>query len=66
MRMRDSKQAKLYSAISDPIMKRRIGIHKLNRKSVGANSVDDMLFALEREIWKEIKKALNIQTSPHE
>ena len=60
MRMRESKRAALYSAISEPIMKRRIGIARLNRDSMGANSVDDMLFALEQEIWREITKTLNI------
>jgi hypothetical protein len=60
MRMSDPKKAELYNSISEPIMKRRIGIARINRKSVGANTVDEMLFALEQEIWRGLKKTLNI------
>jgi len=59
MRMSEKKRMELYNAISERIMGFRIGI-KTNPPT-NDNSLDDRLFRLELDIWKGLKKSLNIE-----
>jgi len=65
MRLSESKRTALYTAISEPIMQKRITVKNssccLGEKN--ARDIDDLLYKLERDIWVEVRKALNISGS---
>ncbi len=59
MKISDKRQRNLYAAISGNIIDLRIEISRAD-KSGGKVDVDEKLFQLERSIWREVVKALNI------
>lgn len=65
MRLSEKKRSALYTAISEPIMNKRI-IIKQSENVLGhknANDIDELLYKLESDIWAEVQKALNISGS---
>ena len=62
MNISSKRQAALYDAIHEPIIKKRIEVQKAkNELGVKATvKIDQMLFVLEKDIWKEVAKALNL------
>ncbi len=58
MKLSQKKTTQLYDAISNPIIDLRITIDQsknvLNNKNI--SDIDDKLFRLQRNIWKEISK----------
>lgn len=60
MKVSDKKKRALCCAISDPIIDLRIRIAK-GTVPPSRGELDAMLFALETEIWKKSKAALNIE-----
>ena len=65
MNISEKNRSKLYEAISEPIMRKRIAI-KNSEGVIGlknAKDIDDLMYRLEREIWVEVRKALNIAGS---
>lgn len=65
MNISEKKKSQLYAAISGPIMNNRISVRQsknvLGEKN--ANDIDDLLYKLERDIWVEVRQALNISGS---
>lgn len=65
MNLSEKKRSALYEAISEPIMQKRIAVAQseavLGKKN--ARDIDDLLYKLERDIWAEVRKALNISGS---
>ncbi len=65
MRLSEKKRGELYDAIHESIMKKRIAV-KHSRSVLGdknANDIDDLLCRLERDIWVQVRKTLNISGS---
>lgn len=65
MRISEKSRQAVYRAIHEPIMNKRIAI-KQSENVLGAKNagdIDDILYKLERDIWAEIRKALNISDS---
>ena len=62
MNISEKKRSELYTAIHEPIMQKRIAAKKIYQIQYN-NKLDDMLYELEREIWIEVRKALNISGS---
>lgn len=65
MNISEAKRTELYTAISEPIMKKRIAI-KQSENVLGvknAKDIDDIFYHLERDIWAEVRLALNISGS---
>ena len=58
MKASEKTRSALYEAISEPIMKSRIDIGM--NGSPSSEQMDNILYSLEREIWAEVRKALNI------
>lgn len=56
MKISEKKKTELYKAIHEPIMQLRI------RQNAGFSieQMDEKLYALNNEIWKEVIKTLNI------
>ena len=58
MSLSQKRQAELYSAISDPIMDKRIAINNssdvLGKRN--ALNLDEMMFRLEKDIWREVSR----------
>jgi len=53
---------RLYDAVSEPIMQKRISIQQ-SKKVIGernASDLDEMMFRLERQIWGEVSAILGI------
>jgi hypothetical protein len=61
MKLSEKKRTELYKAISEPIFQTRIGISRMGPGDKKLEQVDEKLFKLEQEIWKEVTKALGIQ-----
>lgn len=65
MDLSDKRHSALYAAISEPVMSSRIAIRHsenvLGQKNVG--DIDDLLYHLQLEIWREVRKVLNISDS---
>jgi len=66
MKMSELKRLQVYAAISEPIMRKRIKIQLEDTDPVFPSTlyvddVDEMLFKLEQEIWKELKEALKLE-----
>ena len=65
MILSEAKRSALYEAISEPIMKKRITVRQsenvLGKKN--ASDIYDLFYHLERDIWREVRKALNISGS---
>lgn len=65
MNISEKKRTELYTAISEPIMRKRIAVaqseYVLGNKN--AKDIDDILYHLERDIWKEVRLALKISGS---
>jgi len=59
MKMSDEKKTELYSVISARIMDLRIEL-KMNPNLSDIDVLDERLFELEKEIWPDVKRALNI------
>lgn len=59
MKISDERSATLYRAISEPIMQMRIQYSKAH--PLPAEELDAELFKLERRIWREVVKALNLE-----
>ncbi len=62
MQMSKKRKTQLYNAISDPIMRVRIIVQGQERYYgvLQRKTVDGLLCKLEREIWHEVKKALDL------
>ena len=58
MRISEKKKSDLYSAIREPIISLRIS----SKYSGGISEalLDEKLFKLEQQIWKEVKAALGV------
>lgn len=66
MEISEPRKAALYKAISDPIMKRRISV-AMSQEVLGtanAKQLDELFYKLEREIWTQVKDALDISDTP--
>ena len=66
MDISEQRKAALYKAISDPIMKRRISA-AMSKDALGASNakkLDEVFYKLEREIWTDVKKVLEISDTP--
>ena len=63
MRLSEKKRSALYEAINEPVMQKRIAAQKLPISYDDRQLVDELLYKLEREIWAEVRKALNISGS---
>jgi hypothetical protein len=61
MRISQKKQTELYKAISEPIFQARIRVARMGPGDKKLEQVDEKLFRLEQEIWKEIKTTLGIK-----
>ena len=59
MKMSKARRAELYAAIATPIIDMRIHLLRLSSN----NSLDDKLFRLEKQIWKNVKEVLNLEDS---
>ena len=59
MRMSEKKRSELYNAVRENIMVLRIEIPNMNMLT--DEKIDDKLRKLEIDIWKDIKKTLNLQ-----
>jgi len=62
MRISESNRTKLYAAIHEPIMQKRIAV-KQSKDVLGlknADDIDEMLYKLNNDIWNEVKEVLNI------
>ena len=59
MRLSQERKTELYNAISDPIMDDRVKIRMYG--SPPSEMLDSIYFNLEREIWRRVCKALDIQ-----
>lgn len=69
MRMSEKKRSELYKAITDPIVGQRVNISRpadfpRNVVRYDINEVDDMLFALESKIWRQVHKTLKLEGPP--
>jgi len=61
MKISDARNSALYQAIAEPITKARIKI--LRHEVVLTHfNVDDLLFDLTKEIYDEVKQAMNIES----
>ena len=62
MKISEKKKTELYGVIHEQIMQHRIVIANsedaLGKKNV--NDIDEMLFRLNQNIWKHVKRTLNI------
>ena len=60
MKISDQRKFSLYQAIAEPITEARIKVfrHKLDMFHF---KVDDLLYELTEEIYKNVKKSLNIK-----
>jgi len=62
MKVSEKKKQELYDVIHEQIMQHRIVIanseNVLGAKNV--NDIDEMLFRLNQNIWKHVKRTLNI------
>jgi len=65
MRMSEQKRSALYAAISEQIMQKRIAVAQSENVLGNKNTkdVDELLYKLERDIWREVRLALNISGS---
>jgi len=59
MKISKARRAELYAAITVPITDMRIQLLRLSSN----NSLDDKLFMLEKQIWKNVKETLNLEDS---
>ena len=59
MKISKARRAELYAAIAAPITDMRIQLLRLSSN----NSLDDKLFKLEKQIWKNVKEVLNLEDS---
>lgn len=62
MRLSEKKKSEPYTAIHEPIMRKRISIQN-SRQVLGDKNADDLdssLFKLNQDIWNEVKKTLSI------
>ena len=62
MRISEKKGSSIYKAISEPITKKRITViqsEDVNGKT-NAKDVDELLYKLELEIWREVRNVLGI------
>lgn len=60
MRLSEKKKSEVYAAISETIMEQRIELAKYGSPS--SEELDAKLFRMENKIWKQVHKALNIDT----
>lgn len=62
MNLSDKNKSKLYDSIKEPLMQRRIEIAQSTDifDERVREILDERLFRTEQEIWKEVKKALNL------
>ena len=65
MEISEPRKAALFKAISDPIMKRRISVAMSQEVLGTANTkqLDELFYKLERDIWNQVKAALDISES---
>jgi hypothetical protein len=61
MELSQKKRTELYKAFSEPIIKLRIQMSRMGPGDKKLKEMDDKLFRLEQEIWREIAKALDIK-----
>lgn len=59
MKISEEKKTELYAAIHEPIMQLRIKV-QVQSRSIPVHKIDDSLYKLNGEIWKEVIKVLNI------
>lgn len=59
MNISGKKRDELYNSFADNIMDLRVELTK-NPRLADNETLDNRLFRLEREIWTDIKKVLNI------
>ena len=57
-KLSERMKTKLYASISDPVMDLRLQIKR--SEPISKDKMDDFLFALEQQIWKEVKATLNL------
>ena len=60
MNMSDENKQKLYDAISDPIMDKRVEV-KMENKLFTHHEIDELLYKLERTIWNNVKRTLKVK-----
>lgn len=58
MKISDKRASALYEAIREPVMTMRLSYTKA--RPISADELDARLFKLEQEIWREVRKALNL------
>ena len=65
MELSEKRRTALYAAISEPIMNKRIAVAQSDNILGKKNSkdIDELLYKLERDIWREVRLALNISGS---
>ena len=64
MKLSEKRKSDLYSAVREPIMDMRLAAGRCDY--IGSQEIDEKLFFLEREIWKQVKKALNLKEQTQE
>ena len=57
MKISEKRSGELYEAMKEPIMRLRL---QNCRQAPSEKELDELLFKLEQEIWKGIKRALNL------
>ncbi len=58
MKLSEKRSSELYSAIREPIIDLRI--HTQNH-APNAEKMDELLFKVEQQIWRNVEKALNLK-----
>ena len=60
MKISEQNKSRLYDAIAEPIMKKRIAIQRADGL-LHKDYVDKLLCDTTKEVWKEIHKTLNLE-----
>jgi hypothetical protein len=60
MKLSQKKQTELYKAVSEPIFQVRVQVGRMGPGDEKLMKVDEKLFKLELEIWKNIAQVMKI------